>query len=209
MRRYDGSGNSDLSRTHDGRGVDIRGCPASFYPDGLEDLLCGRRRDRHEELPEIALRDNLGLVMRILNNFSVAARLLAARQRSRPPFIIVNEYDLQDLLFALLRSVFDDARREEWTPQRAGSAKRIDLVPRKIGVVLETKYVRDQRHARQVADDLRIDFECYHAHQHCKHLIALVWDPNRHIADASQFSTDRSGFRQKGDTSFEVTVLVR
>jgi hypothetical protein len=206
VRRY---GNYGRTRLKDGTVADIRGCHASFYPQGLDELLMGQRPERYEELPDIEARDSLALVMRMLNNLNVSARVLGNRQRSRPAFDIANEYDLQDFLFALLRSVFDDARREEWTPQRAASAKRIDVVLPDIGVVLEAKFVRDANHAKRVADELRIDFECYHDHPSCGHLLALVWDPTRHIADPAQFSNDLSGLRQKNGKSFEVTVLVR
>jgi DpnII restriction endonuclease len=202
-------GDYGRAKARDGRAMDIRGCLASFYADGLEALVCGRRYERYEELPEMGTQDNIALVMRILNNLNVTAHSLAHRQRSRPAFAISNEYDLQDLLFAQLRAVFDDARKEEWTPQSAGSAKRIDFVLPASGIVLEAKFVRDRKHANRIADELRVDFECYHAHERCRHLVALVWDPDRHIADPIQFCEDLSGLRQKDSASFNVSVLVR
>jgi hypothetical protein len=75
--------------------------------------------------------------------------------------------------------------------------------------VVEAKFVRDAKHAKSVADELRIDFESYHAHSGCKQLIALVYDPGLYLPDPQQFEIDLSGLRQKGDHSFEVTVLVR
>jgi hypothetical protein len=190
--------------------VDIRGCHASFYPQGLEALLCGGRRDRYEELPERgATRDRLALVMQVLNGFPAASRVLSERQRGRPPYVIENEYDVQDLLFAMLRSVFEDARREDWTPKLAGASKRIDVVVPSVDVVVEAKFVRDVRHAKKVGDELRVDFESYHSHPHCKHLIALVHDPSQHLPDAEQFGNELTGLRQKGPHSFDVTVLVR
>jgi hypothetical protein len=151
----------------------------------------------------------LALVLQVVGNFPAAARALRDRLHNRPAFVIDCEYDVQDLLFATLRSVFDDTKREEWTPQQAGSAKRIDILLTELGAVVEAKFVRDANHARRVADELRIDFECYHLHPACEHLIALVIDPDRLIADPLQFVTDLSGLRQKGASSFDVSVLVR
>ena len=139
----------------------------------------------------------------------MAARVPRERQRERPSFAIENEYDVQDLTFAVLRSMFDDAKREEWTPAMAGTAKRIDILIPSVGVALETKFVRNKRHAAQVADELRVDFECYHSRAECQHLIALVFDPEGLVPDPAQFSTDLSGLRKKDGHSFEVTVLVR
>lgn len=205
--RYGDYGRTKLD---DGTEIDIRGCHASFYPPGMEALVCGQRPDRYQRLPELgAERDRIALLMKLLNNLPVAMRMLRDRQRGKSPFEVEDEYDVQDLLFAILRSFFDDAKREEWTPAKAGSAKRIDILLPSIEVALEAKYVRSRNHAKHVADELRIDFECYHERPECKHLIAIVMDPNGFIADPAQFGTDLSGLRQKNDHSFEVTVLVR
>ncbi len=190
--------------------ADNRGCHASFYPDGMEDLLCGGRTDRYDELPESAdERDSFGRLMQIVNNFPLVSRLLRNRGYGRPDYVLENEYDVQDLTYALIRATFDDARREEWTPKRAGGAKRIDITVASIDTVVELKFVRDEAHARNVADELRIDFECYHERPECRQLVALVVDPNQHITDPVQFGDDLSGLRQKGEHSFEVSVLVR
>ncbi len=207
VERYGNYGKSKLKR---GGTVDIRGCHASFYPDGMESLLCGGTRNRYEALPELEpTRDRLGLLMQILNAFPTASRMLANRGHGRPPFLVESEYDLQDLLFAIVRSVFEDACREEWTPKRAGSAKRMDIVVPAINTVIEAKFVRDARHAKSVADELRVDFECYHDHENCAQLVAICADPNRHIVDSEQFETELSGLRKKGSHEFNVTVLVR
>jgi hypothetical protein len=194
----------------DGTVEDLRGCPASFFPDGMESLLCGGRRDRYEELPVAGeARDRIAQLMQILNNFPVVERVMRDRKQGRPAFVVENEYDVQDLLYAIIRAVFDDAKREEWTPQRAGSAKRIDMLIASIETAIETKYVRDENHAKKVADELMVDIECYHARPECRHLIALVIDPHRHIPDPAQFGDDLSGLRQKDGHTFEVSVLVR
>lgn len=202
--------NYDGGVTRDGLRIDIRGCLASFYPPGMERLLCGGRRDRYEALTAGgSLRDRIALAMQILNNFPIVARSLRDRQRRRPAFAIENEYDVQDLLFACFRSAFDSAKREEWTPKSAGSAKRMDLVIPDDEIVVEAKYVRDTKHATRIADELRIDFECYHSHPACKQLLVLVHDPLSHISDGVQFGNDLSGLRQKDGHVFDVMVLVR
>jgi hypothetical protein len=98
-----------------------------------------------------AERDRIALVMQLLKNLPIAVRVLGDRQRGKPPFELADEYDVQDLLFAILRSVFDDAKREEWTPGKAGSAKRIDILLPSITAVVEAKYVRSESHAKRVA----------------------------------------------------------
>ena len=52
---------------------------------------------------------------------------LQNRQRSRNPVCVDDEYDVQDLLHAILKLHFDDVRPEEVTPSYAGSASRVDF----------------------------------------------------------------------------------
>lgn len=193
----------------DGTVVDIRGCAASFYTPELEQLVCGQRRDRYEVLPEISPANREALVIGAIDNFPVIRRIIAERKHGRQAFPIENEYDVQDLLFCILRSVFADARIEDWTPMHAGTSKRIDIVIPSLRVVLETKFVRDGRHARMIADELKIDIESYHSHPSCGTLIAFVHDPHQHIVDPEQIMRDLSGHREKGKASFNVEVLVR
>lgn len=199
-----------ITTMDDGTIEEFRGCFASFLPEGMEDLVCGHQRGRYELLSNLNHeRDGFAELMQVLNNFPTAVRSITNRKHGRPPFIFENEYDVQDLLFAIIRCIFQDAKREEWTPQRAGSSKRIDFVIGSIQTVIEVKYVRDETHARRVADELKIDFECYHERPECGQLVAFVMDPHRRIVDPEQFSEDLSGLRQKRNHSFNVSVLVR
>jgi hypothetical protein len=190
--------------------IEMLGCFASFLPDGMEALVCGSDRGRYELLTPFAPdRSGFAQLMQVINNFPMAARIVEDRSHQRPPYLIANEYDVQDLLFAIIRSVFEDAKREEWTPQMAGSSKRIDIVIGSIQTVVKVKFVRDRAHSRSVADELRIDFECYHERVECEQFVALVFDPEHHVMDPDQFSKDLSGLRQKRAHSFNVSVLVR
>ena len=108
-------------------------------------MTCGARPDRYEVTPDIN-------EMRATRNESVL-RKLSDRAHGRPAFIIENEYDVQDLVETVLRGAAVDVVREEWTPRRAGSAKRIDLVAPSLAAVIECKIVRDKGHARSIADE--------------------------------------------------------
>ena len=198
-----------VSETRAGPMVDLRGCPASFMPGDLEDLVCGQRPERYEPLPRLgAAQDRVALLESMLGATRIIAAQLGARARSKPPFVVEDEYDVQDLVYALLRSVFQSARREEWTPSVAGSSKRIDILIPDMRAVIEVKFVRDAAHAKRVADELKIDFESYHSHPDCGDLFALVFDPGRRITDPHPLVEDLSGTRAKGTHVFKVHVVV-
>ena len=202
-------GNYGHSKLKDGSEMDIRGCAASFYPPGMEALVCGNRPDRYELLPNLTGIDRVSLIIQMIDYFPVVAAYLSNRGHGRPAYEIVNEYDTHDLLYVIVRSVFEDARVEDWAPKHAGKAKRIDIVVPSIDVVIEVKHIRDITHAQAVADELKIDIESYHSHPNCKTLLALIYDPDKYILDPAAISNELSGPRVKGNHEFDVKVLVR
>lgn len=202
-------GNLGKTQLRDGTVDDLRGCAASFYPPEIEALVCGQRPDRYELLPNLEQVDTTSLIIRIIDNFRVGAKLLAERSHGRPPLLIENEYDVQDLLFVCIRSLFNDARTEEWTPKHANTSKRVDIVIPSAGVLVEVKYVRNTPHSKSVSDEIKIDIESYHNHPSCKTLLVLIYDPSGHMADPDALEMDLSGRRIKGSSSFDVQVMVR
>lgn len=138
-RRVQSYGNYGRSKLRNGREADLRGCAASFYTPEIEALVCGQRRDRYQLLPDMKDVDKSALLLQMIDYFPTLARFMARRGNDRPPFLIQNEYGVQHLLFVAVRSVFDDARLEEWTSKHAGKSKRVDLVVPSAQTLIETK----------------------------------------------------------------------
>lgn len=201
-------GNYGKSRTKDGQEWDIRGCTASFLGEDLEALVCGLKPDRYVAMPSLGPQSNQDeLILTALKSVAVSARRLRSRAHGRASFTVENEYDVQDLAETALRSIYADVVREEWTPKRAGNAKRIDLAIPSASVVVECKYAH-KANAKHIADELRVDFECYHDYSECRRLFAVVYDPENRIEDPESFSRDLSGLRRKQEHEFFVTVVV-
>ena len=197
------------SRLSGGGTIDNRGCLASFLGPDLEALVCGHRRDRYELAPEQGGSSTKnGLVTHALKSVAVSARKLGDRGHGRENVSVTSEYDVQDLAETALRAVYPDVEREDWTTKSAGSAKRIDLVIPSAATVIECKFARDATHARKLADELRIDFECYHEHNACRELFVYIYDPNHHIHDPESFADALSGPRQKRNHMFDVYVII-
>lgn len=71
------------------------------------------------------------LLANLFEKFHSVARQLRKRYNERPTLDVDDEYDVQDLLHALLRLYFDDIRTEEWTPSSAGGSSRMDFLLKK------------------------------------------------------------------------------
>lgn len=135
--------------------------------------------------------DALQIVRMICRRFEFCVRQLGIRQREREPVIVNDEYDVQDLMHALLRLHFDDVRSEEWTPSYAGSASRMDFLLKREQIVIETKMTRDKLDQRRVGEELIIDKEHYRkAHPDCKALVCFVYDPTHKCSNPAGLEND-------------------
>ena len=189
--------------------LDLSRSLASFFSSELESLVCGHMPDRYERLPKLGDdRSMYAFARQICEALPVVISILANRTHGRPPYVVETEYDIQDLLRACLRPIFPDVRPEEWTPKFATTSKRVDFIIPSLDTLIEVKKIRDQGHARSVVDELMVDIESYHTHPACKHLMCVVYDPEKHIQDPDQVKEELSGLRIKNNHKFEVEVLV-
>ena len=188
--------------------MDLRGCTASFMSEELEVLMC-QITPRAEVLPRIDTKDKVAIITDMFESISDNINFLEKRKHNRPSFVVENEYDVQDLLYVMIKSIFSDAKLEEYTGKHAGGSKRIDIVLPSIDVVIETKFVRDKEHAKTVINELKIDIESYHIHPNCKTMCVLIYDPCKHIMDPKNIIEDISGLRIIKGKQFEVKLTIK
>lgn len=133
---------------------------------------------------------------------------LAHRRRGAQALTFDSEYDIQDLLHAMLRPWIGDIRPEEFTPSYAGSSTRMDFLLPEYSLVIETKLVRDGAHAKKIGNELIIDIEHYRKHPACRTLWCVVYDPNHYITNAEGVRSDLEGERTMADGKISVRVFV-
>jgi hypothetical protein len=136
--------------------------------------------------------DALERVRVICKRFPLVARQLRARHDNRPTLAVEDEYDVQDLMHALLCLSFDDIRPEEWTPSYAGAASRMDFLLKPEQLVVETKKTRQTLTARQIGEQLIVDIKKYATHPDCKTLFCFVYDPENCIQNPRGIEADLS-----------------
>ena len=119
----------------------------------------------------------------IFSHFYKVARQLRCRYENRETLKIEDEYDVQDLLHALLLLYFDDVRAEEWTPSYAGKSSRMDFLLKNERVVIEVKKTRQGLADKELGDQLIIDVDRYKVHPDCKRLICFVYDVEERIGN--------------------------
>jgi hypothetical protein len=124
--------------------------------------------------------------------------------KQNPRSAIRNEYDVQEILHALLWIFFDDVRREDPVPQRAGASSRTDFVLKKEEIIVEVKKTRASLRDKKVGEELIIDIERYKGRKDCKLAYCFVYDPEQYITNPAGLEELS---RNEGDLVVKVVVL--
>lgn len=144
----------------------------------------------------------------IVRGLHRAMHPLTHRRKGVQTLSFNNEYDVQDLLHSQLRPWINDIRPEEFTPSYAGSSTRMDFLLPEYSLVIETKVIRDNAHAKKVGDELIIDIEHYKRHPECKTLWCIIYDPNHLIMNSEGLKNDLEDTRKSKDGEVTVKVFV-
>jgi hypothetical protein len=149
-------------------------------------------------------RDAESLVTTLCQRFHQFAHQLLDRYSNRETVRIIDEYDVQDLMHALLRFHFDDVRAEEVTPSVGGKSGRMDFLLKRERLVVETKMTRKSLGQREVGDELIIDMKRYRSHPDYRTLVCLVYDPGGYCHAPAALENDLTGV----DGDFHTRVVV-
>lgn len=146
----------------------------------------------------------LSLVLTILNRFPAFVRKLNRRYDDRSPLVIEDEYDVQDMVYALLTLHFDDIRPEEYTPSFGGGASRQDFLLKQERIVIEVKKTRKTLNAAKVGGEAIIDMARYRTHQDCDQLVFFIYDPDHYVSNPKGLIADL----ESQDTDGRVKVVI-
>lgn len=167
-----------------------------WYVEGLRDAevlldsLIGEIEEYWDDEPTEPPQDSLTRISRICARFHLVATQLLSRREGRPSLVITDEYDVQDLLHALLKLEFEDVRPEEHTPSRAGAAARIDFLLKAERILVEAKKTRESRTEAALGDELIVDIERYKGHPDCETLLCFVYDPESRLRNPRGLEAD-------------------
>ena len=183
-----------------------KGDPSS--PDtvkaGLGILKALREEYNQGNLGQPKTVDSEALIEQVCTRFHKIARQLGSRYENRQTLKIQDEYDVQDLLHAILWLYFEDIRAEEYTPSYAGKSSRMDFLLKRESIVLEAKMTRSGLGAKEISTQLIEDIERYKSHPGCKALFCFVYDPEGLVSNPRGLEDDL-----KRDNSYPVRVFIR
>ncbi len=149
------------------------------------------------------------VVRDVLNNFSNAIqKIINGRRLNHPDFKIEDEYDVQDISYVILKSIFPNLREEDPIPKVGGKSTKIDLILREEKILIEVKMIKAKdSNETHFIEQIKVDFESYHECKWLRKLFCFVYDPYKKTRDISNFN-DLNGERTKGEHNFNVEVIV-
>jgi len=151
-------------------------------------------------------RDELEGMLTVLRGFHTFAKQINIRREQRATIVFNDEYDVQDALRALFRSLtLDIVRPEEPTPSVAGKSARIDFLLSGLKTAVEVKKTRSSMSDRSLGEELIVDITRYRAHPNCAQLVFFIYDPDEVLTNAPLLISD---IQSLGSAEFRVLVLV-
>ncbi|HEY6084870.1 MAG TPA: hypothetical protein VIU63_05705, partial [Nitrospira sp.] len=139
---------------------------------------------------EEALGDPCEIVKSLCKRFHMVARQLRLRGEYRATLDVEDEFDVQDLLHALLRLYFDDIETDEWLPSYSNGAPRTMFLLNDSRLAVSVKKTRTGLNTKDLADQLRVDVEHCRMLKRCSTLLCFVYDPEGRIGNPRGLESD-------------------
>lgn len=149
------------------------------------------------------------LILDLLSHFREASKKVTdGRRKDHKEFEINDEYDVQDLLYTILKSIFPKLKEEDPTPRVGIKSNKIDLILREQGILIEVKMIKEtDSNEKKFVEELKNDIQSYHQCQWLEYLICFVYDPFDKTRSKQNFY-DLNGAQSINGKSFEITVIV-
>jgi len=203
--------------------------PKKFYAErhnqrmrasGISDLATNRRllplsqgTDMTYELLFAGTSDpaptpDAAMVEQVCLRLPQAARILALRSRKgKTPYEIIDEYDVQDLLHALLRAYLKYSVQEDPLPKVAGAKSgRADISIEELGILVEVKFVHGPEDQKRLFEEYSQDLVLYAQWPHLKTLIYFIYNSGD-LRDPEAFEK-LSAEHEIGGKRFDVKVVL-
>lgn len=140
---------------------------------------------------------------KVFDNFGHFVSMIKKRHNNRTTIEIKDEYDVQDLLRAILSLMYSDVRPEEWTPSYAGGCNRIDFLLKDPKIAIEVKMTRKGLKDKELGDQLLIDIAKYQQHEDVNKLYCFIYDSQRIVTNPIALVKD---LEKQSTDNFQIIV---
>jgi len=127
---------------------------------------------------EPTLKLDVNLVEQLCKRIAKVAGVLSRRTRiNKKSYLIEDEYDVQDLLQAILRAYLKYSVQEDPLQKIAGTrSSRADISIEELGIIIELKYVRSPDDQKKIFDDFSKDLLLYSVWKPLETLFFVIYN---------------------------------
>lgn len=148
--------------------------------------------------------DPLDALRKVCLRFHAVARQLRLRKDYRTTLEVEDDYDLQDLLCALLKLEFDEVGSDEWTPPYAGGSTKTTLFLNRDQIAVVAKKTRSGLTTKELAEQISVDANHYAPRESCLHFFCFIYDPEGRIGSPKGLESDLTSVSDR----YTIHVLV-
>lgn len=158
---------------------------------------------------------NVNMLLNILNGIhSSMAHITESKSRhaqSKNVYKINSEYDLQDLLWVVLKPLFPQMTDENPLQKHMGKSSRVDFYIPEINTFIELKYVETESQAKDISIQLDNDVTWYSESNDAKILIFYVLKGNNITYDFEPMKAklNQKNFKRDSKTWESIICIVR
>ena len=168
----------------------------------LEDYLKINNRIGYQNLTA------LEIIYQVIENFPEAIKKIKNRRKGKKVYEFKDEYDVQDILYVMLKPLFPSLKEEDPIPKVGVNSTKIDLINREEGILIEVKMIKESDvDESKFIKQLKEDIQSYHLCQWMNSLICFVYDPFDKTKDRNNFY-DLNGQQTIQGKTFTVEVIV-
>lgn len=144
----------------------------------FEDLIILEKFVYKMSLTDINNKSPKDNIVSILNKFHNANKVITRdRRKDHNEYIIKDEYDVQDLLHVIFKSIYPKIESEENTPKVGGTTARADFIFKEFEIVLEIKMIKQtDRDEKNFIEQIKVDILSYYRYKP-KYMIFYIYDP--------------------------------
>ncbi len=148
------------------------------------------------------------VLLNILNSFSDVVSKLKYRRSGKHSLDIKDEYDVQDILYAMLKGMFPSLQYEDPGKKVGPSSSRADFTVADIGVFIETKYISEKGKEKIIHDECLADIQKYGKQAECQKIVFFVYDPQKCIDNQYAFKSGLGNNHVIDGKNIEVITLI-
>lgn len=178
-----------------------------ILPNGC--LQCGTKFPWTKEILEKSKDINISInekhtIEQSFSKLHLVEKILKKRHANRCPFVIEDEYDVQDLFLAISQLHFENLEKEIHSENIGGYSPKVDFKIKNLKIFIEFKYVRENKD-KEILQQLGTDITFYKKDDDCSLLYCLIYDPNNYMENPRLIEKKLS----EKNEDFECIVMIR